>query len=107
MMRLKTNRRNESGQAALETIFAVPIFLFLFLIGFQLFAITWNSQYVQVRARYDAIHQANHMPCDDSNGGNPIQSFNKSVTSTIPGGMKLLARSEDRTVTHKAYIECR
>ena len=100
-------QKNESGQAAVETIFAVPIFLFLFLIGFQLFAITWNSQYVLVRARYDAIHQANHQPCDDSDGGNPIRSFDADVTSTIPGGMKLLARSEDRTVTHKAYIVCK
>jgi len=92
--------RSAKGQAAVETIFSIPIFLILFLIGFQLFCITWNSQYAHARSRYDAIKQANHQACPDA-AVNGI-----SAKAPVSGDTRMLAGSQTRNIENKSYIVC-
>ena len=95
--------KREQGQAAVETIFSIPIFLILFLIGFQLFAITWNSQYAQARSRYDAIHQANHDPCPDGQNGVWITG---QQDANVSGDTHMLAHDQTHEITNYSYIVC-
>jgi len=92
--------RREKGQAAVETIFSIPIFLILFLIGFQLFCITWNSQYAHARSRYAAIEQAHHRPCPDA----AVDGI--SAPAPISGDQHMLAGSQNRDIENKSYIVC-
>jgi len=94
----------QNGQAAVETIFSIPIFLILFLIGFQLFVITWNSQYAHARSRYDAIHEANHRACPEGASGDWIV---KTAEAPVSGDTRMLAGSQRRDIKNKSYIVCR
>lgn len=89
----------EGGQAVVEALFSIPVMLILFLIGFELFAITWNAQFVHVRARYEVLKRANHDACG------PGWEYTES--STVQGDPGLWARSQTRTVQQKAVIVCR
>ena len=70
-------RKNRKGQAAVEAMYCIPVMLLVYLIGAQLWSITWNAQYVHVKARRDAMDKAAHRPCWDNDGngiaqGDPI-----------------------------------
>jgi hypothetical protein len=87
---LKLNRRKRRGQAAVEGAFCIPIMLLMFLIGGQMWAMTWNAQYSHVKARYKMMKQANHMPCEIGDGRAGIRKVNTSpqrATATVPEGI--------------------
>lgn len=102
LRRRKAIGNRESGQAVVEALFSIPVMLILFLIGFELFAITWNAQFVHVRARYSAIRDANHRACGNGYNGSQV-----TESSTVQGDPGLWAQSRTRTVRQRAVIVCR
>lgn len=102
MRRLRTS---EHGQAAVETLFAIPVFLTIFLIGFQLFAITWNAQYAHARSRYDVIQKANHDGCPENQNG--VWKTGDGNASVSTESIMLPQSSGARTLKNKSYIVCR
>lgn len=97
-------RRNEKGQAAVEALFSIPVMLILFLIGFELFAITWNAQFVHVRARYAVLKDADHKPCPRGGGGDLATA---PETSRVQGDPGLWQKSQNHTLRQTAVIKCR
>lgn len=97
-------RRNDKGQAAVEALFSIPVMLILFLIGFELFAITWNAQFVHVRARYGVLKKADHKACPRGGGGDLAT---ETVQSTVTGDPGLWSQSQTHTVKQRAVIKCR
>lgn len=49
-------RRAEGGQSAVETMFMIPIMLFVFMGMFELFTITFGAQNAHIRAREYVLH---------------------------------------------------
>ena len=82
-------KRRRNGQAAVEGAFCIPIMLLMFLIGGQMWAMTWNAQYSHVKARYKMMKQANHMPCKafDMRGVQRVQTQPQRATATVPEGV--------------------
>ncbi len=102
MRRLRTS---EHGQAAVETLFAIPVFLTIFLIGFQLFAITWNAQYTHARSRYDVIQKANHGACPENQSG--VWKTGDGTATVSTENIMLPQSSGTRNLKNKSYIVCR
>ena len=97
---------NEKGQAAVETLFAIPVFLTIFLIGFQLFAITWNAQYTHVRSRYDVLQKANHGACPTS-GMDGVWKTGDGTATVSTESIMLPQSSGTRNLKNKSYIVCK
>lgn len=83
--------QDEKGQSIVELLFTVPIFLILFAVSYQMFNISWNAQYVTVRARHERMNTVKHAPCGKgasgvsfSNGGKKLE-----MSMNILGGAKL------------------
>lgn len=102
----RRSSRRESGQAAVEALFSIPVMLILSLIGFELFAITWNAQFVHVRARYSVLKDANHSACGNSFGRN-YNGKKITETSRVQGDPGLWSKSQDHTLRQQAVIVCR
>jgi hypothetical protein len=106
MMRL----RWQKGQSAFETVMAIPVMLLLFLIGFQLFAITWNAQYAHVTSRYTVLNQNSHYyACSFVNNDGKIQQITKltaTASAPVTADPSLLPGSADSTIQQKATIVC-
>ena len=99
---IRRARHGERGQAAVETLFAIPVMLILSVIGFQLFAITWTAQAVHVRARYGVIEKMKHKPCTSNS------TIDFRASTTVPGDTGVFRAGKDSyTLTHTAYIVCR
>lgn len=98
----RRSRSTERGQAVVEALFSIPVMLILFLIGFELFAITWNAQFVHVRARYGALRDANHRACGNGYNGSRV-----TESSRIQGDPGLWSKSQNHTVRQQAVIVCR
>ena len=101
--------RNSRGQAAVETLFSIPIFLILFVIGFELFAITWNAQYAHATARYSAFAQAHHNPCRAHDDGTAISSIDATSDDNDVSADEspyMTAFAKDHQMTQHAYIVC-
>ena len=107
---MKKRLHNQRGQAAVETLFSIPIFLIIFVIGFELFGITWNAQYAHATARYNAFAQAKHKPCKsfdgsgDISGGIEASSDQNNLSGDQSPYMQTFA--QDRSMTQTAYIVC-
>ena len=99
----------EEGQSAVETLYALPVMLFLFLMGFQLFAITWNAQYAHVRSRYDALNKNDRTACYTTNGGGRTNSTSYTVNAAVTTDSDLLTAetAPQRDVINTAQIICK
>jgi hypothetical protein len=109
-MGIRTNHRrsSEAGQAATEALFAFPVMLVLFLIGFQLYSISWNAQYVHVRARYQIIHDNDRKACYAPKG-NQIGGGDHSASASAPETVDdtiLYTMSGTRNISTTAHIYC-
>jgi hypothetical protein len=103
--------RRKKGQSAVETAFAIPVFGILFLIGFQLYAITWTAQALHVRARYAAMADADHKPCAGMGFsgramGRRVHRYPESLT--VQRDTRLMqGAGTGNQMTQTAYIVCR
>ncbi len=104
-------RRRRKGQAAVETAFSIPVFAVLFLIGFQLYALTWTAQSLHVRSRYKALSEVDHRPCVGrgySGGSIGRGEHSYTETLTVQRDNDLLSGSgTGRAMTNRSYIVCR
>ena len=104
-------RARRKGQAAVETAFAIPVYAILFLIGFQLYAITWTAQALHVRSRYQAFEKADHKPCKGrGHGGGELGRgvHPYSETLTVRRDVDLLqGAGTGNSMTNTSYIVCR
>ena len=83
--------KEEAGQSIVELLFTVPIFLLFFAISYQMFAISWNAQYVSIRAREQRMSQVNHEPCGKGASGQSVQNLNGELT--LLGGQSVPMKS--------------
>lgn len=94
----------------MEAMYAIPVMLLVYLIGAQLWSITWNAQYAHIKARYDVHEQANHKPCFANQGGDLGGGIEASASATTNGsqfyGGRFLPTSRNRTLKAKYRIEC-
>lgn len=76
--------RKTLGQSAVEAMFAIPVMLLVYLVGAQMWSMTWNAQYAHIKARYDVHEQAAHKPCyaNPGNGTSTLIPTPKTVTAT-------------------------
>ena len=111
-MRPRLSRKR--GQAAVETAFSIPVLAILFLIGFQLYAITWTAQAVHVRARYQAMATIDHNTCYYTGGGRRGQEMARGprvygrdtrVVATDRGILSGI-RASQYSLTQEAYAVC-
>ena len=101
-------RNSQSGQAATEALFAFPVMLVLFLIGFQLYTITWNAQYVHIRARYQVVHDNDRKACYSPKGnqiGGGDHSASMSAPTTVDDTI-LYTTTGSRDISTTAHIYC-
>ena len=50
-----TRLRSRRGQAAVEGLLAIPVLMVIFMIGFELWGIAWDAQYVNIKSRYNVV----------------------------------------------------
>lgn len=110
-MTKRTRRSGQSGQAAVEAVFSLPVMLVLFLIGFELFAITWNAQFVHVESRYEVLKKADHKACvtgDHAMTGGIREGVGVESTSSarVTGDARMWQRSRTHTLRQRAVIVC-
>jgi len=99
-------RRRSKGQATVEALFALPVLLLLFMIGFQFFVITWNAQYTGVRSRYQTMSKASHRACY-ARDYNPIgRDTDSPVSVTQKGDPSMWQLSRDHTITSDYHVIC-
>lgn len=103
--RKRTRGAGESGQAAVEAVFSLPVMLVLFLIGFELFAVTWNAQFVHVESRYDVLKRADHKAC--ITGDHSMTGANSTSSARVRGDSRVWQRSRTHTLRQRAVIMCR
>lgn len=105
--------RNSKGQAAVETLFSIPIFLILFVIGFELFGITWNAQYAIATSRYNTMAKVKHAPCSDNGdwkGNPPGQIASEASDSSVLSGDQspyMQTFAQERRITAHSYVVCK
>ncbi len=114
MIERRPRRTNEKGQSAVEVLFGIPVLLTIFVLGFQLFEITWNAQYAHVRSRQEMMNFAAHRPCFANNDGGTNSLGNGTISPSqaridatlnpgAPGSPGLVRR---RQIRHRASVYC-
>lgn len=108
-MTLLRQKRKSRGQSAVEAMFSIPVMLLVYLIGAQMWGITWNAQYAHIKARYDVHEAANHKPCF-SNRGQALQGTTTGEsTATFRGTSEYGGRFQslrNRQMKAKYVIKC-
>lgn len=79
-------RKNQSGQAAVETIFMLPIFVLIFVGMYELFSVTFAAQNAHVRAREYLLHNGEYI----DNSRRPPQE-NARMGGIFQGGEYIVA----------------
>lgn len=58
----RISRRGRKGQAAVETVFMLPIFMLIFIGMYELFTVTYGAQHAHIRARENLLHNGIYTP---------------------------------------------
>ena len=100
--------RNRRGQAAVEGLLAIPVLMMLFMIGFELWGLAWDAQYVNIKSRYDAVAFEDKrfrqgQDCQSTSTQHPISASVRFDADKLPliGGVQ-----QPITLTNYAVIEC-
>lgn len=116
MLKRLRKSKNILGQSAVEAMLALPVMLLVYLVGAHMWTLTWNAQYVHVKARLDLHQEAFHKPCTTGgdggfgSGGNLGGGKTKSVSVTTQDAVFLGGRFDafkGRTMKAEYHIVCR
>jgi len=92
-------------------MYAIPVMLLVYLVGAQMWSMTWNAQYAHVKARYDLHQQANHRPCTDGQNKISGQISSNAQATTIKnsfyGDRYMREAGNARTMKAKYTIVCK
>lgn len=58
----RRDKRGIAGQAAVETVFMLPIFMLIFIGMYELFTVTYGAQHAHIRARENLLHNGVYTP---------------------------------------------
>lgn len=105
--------RRIGGQAAVEAMYCLPVMLLVYLVGANLWQITWNAQYAHIKARRNLHDTLAHKPCRSNNdgtgalGGETVGTA-RAVTNPQPYyGGRFMRNEGRRTLKAKATVICR
>ena len=104
----RTRLRGRLGQAAVEGLLSIPVLMVLFMIGFEVFGLAWDAQYVDVKARYNAVAMEDARfrqgkPCLSTSGQQAVAASVTYPAHSLP----LIGQVQsDIPLTSYAVIEC-
>lgn len=85
-------------------MYALPVMLLVYLVGAQLWQITWNAQYAHIKARRELHDQLNHQPC--TNGRRWSRTADATTNPQPYYGGRFMRDSGRRTIRAKATVIC-
>ena len=86
------SKASKAGQAAVETMFMLPMFLLIFIGMYELFTVTFAAQNAHIRAREYLFHHGEYLP--NSRVPNWENSGNKPGNPLFEGGEYAVARPD-------------
>lgn len=100
MIRLRSRR----GQAAVEGLLSIPVLMVIFMIGFELWGIAWDAQYVNIKARYNVI------AAEDARirSGANCQTMSRTSSLTYPAkSLPLIGQvQQDIQMSNQSWVVC-
>ena len=85
--KLVQRKRGRRGQAAVETVFMLPIFMLIFIGMYELFTVTYGAQHAHIRARENLLHHGSYTPSSRT----PPYGDQKPGTPLFQGGEYVVA----------------